>query len=144
MRLEQKNTSSLLWWITGGIVVLVGLYVAYAQFFTNSAPPQAEPPVQIAKAAPVAPAAPTQVSTSSATAASEPLALVDESILKAPVSENATMAKDEMAKLDDVQKQLTDQENTLTQQHQDADQLIKLKEEQIKLLEAQLAQQTDS
>ncbi len=143
MRLEQENTSILLWWIIGGIVVLVGLYVAYAQFFANSAAPQTAPPAQVVKAAPVTPAAQAQVSNvaTTATAASEPLTLVDENILKAPVSENATMAKDEMAKLDDVQKQLTDQESTLTQQHQDADALIKLKEEQIKLLEAQLAQQ---
>ena len=145
MRLEQENTSILLWWIIGGIVVLVGLYVAYAQFFANSAPPQTAPPAQMAKAAPVTPAAQVQVSSATTTpAASEPLALVDENILKAPVAEDATMAKDEIAKLDDVQKQLTDQESTLTQQHQDADALIQLKEEQIKMLEAQLAQQTDS
>ena len=54
--------------------------------------------------------------------------------------ENAALAKEEIAKLEDIQSQLTEQEKTLKAQHTDADQLIKLKEEQIKLLEAQLSQ----
>ena len=67
--------------------------------------------------------------------------LVEENITELPVPENASLAKEEIAKLDDIQSQLNDQETTLKQQHNDADELIKLKEEQIKLLEAQLAQQ---
>ena len=54
--------------------------------------------------------------------------------------ENASLAKEEVAKLDDIQVQLNEQKATLDAQHSDADQLIQLKEEQIKLLEAQLAQ----
>ncbi len=53
---------------------------------------------------------------------------------------NAALAKEEVAKLDDIQNQLNDQRALLKQQHNDADELIKLKEEQIKILEAQLAQ----
>ncbi|MFB0982488.1 MAG: hypothetical protein QMB96_00740, partial [Acinetobacter towneri] len=71
---------------------------------------------------------------------SAPKQLVTEDLLKAPVSENAALAKEEVAKLDDIQNQLNDQRALLKQQHNDADELIKLKEEQIKILEAQLAQ----
>ena len=67
--------------------------------------------------------------------------LVSEDILKEAVPENASLAKEEAAKLDDIQSQLKEQEDLLKAQHSDADQLIQLKEEQIKLLEAQLAQQ---
>ena len=55
--------------------------------------------------------------------------------------ENASLAKEEVAKLDDIQSQLKEQEKSLQAQHKDADELVKLKEEQIKLLEAQLAAQ---
>ena len=64
--------------------------------------------------------------------------LVDEKILKAPVPENESLLKEEVAKLDDTQSQLKEQEKSLQAQHKDADELVKLKEEQIKLLEAQL------
>jgi hypothetical protein len=67
--------------------------------------------------------------------------LVNETILKDKVPENASLAKEEVAKLEDIQKQLDDQQQNLTSQHADADQLIKLKEEQIKILEQQLAAQ---
>ena len=63
-----------------------------------------------------------------------------EDLLKAPVPENPALAKEEVAKLDDIQNQLYDQHTLLKQQHNDSDELIKLKEEQIKILEAQLAQ----
>ena len=64
--------------------------------------------------------------------------MVDEKILKAPVPENESLLKEEVAKLDDIQSQLNEQESMLKTQHTDADDLIALKEEQIKLLEAQL------
>ena len=67
-------------------------------------------------------------------------ALVSEDILKEAVPENASLAKEEVAKLDDIQSQLKEQEDLLKAQHSDADQLIQLKEEQIKLLEAQLTE----
>lgn len=66
--------------------------------------------------------------------------LVSEDILKEAVPENASLAKEEAAKLDDIQSQLKEQEDLLKAQHSDADQLIQLKEEQIKLLEAQLTE----
>ena len=67
-------------------------------------------------------------------------ALVSEDILKEAVPKNASLAKEEVAKLDDIQNQLKEQEELLKAQHSDADQLIQLKEEQIKLLEAQLTE----
>lgn len=67
--------------------------------------------------------------------------MVDEALLQDAVPENPSLAKEELAKLDDIQAQLNDQKQALNQQHADADALIKLKEEQIKLLEAQLAQE---
>lgn len=66
--------------------------------------------------------------------------LVDESILKTATPNDPALAKEEVAKLEDIQTQLHDQENILKAQHNDADQLITLKEEQIKLIEAQLVQ----
>lgn len=143
MILAQKNSSALLWGIIGVIVVLLGGYIVYAQFFANDAAQQHSPEMQMQKTVSAPPATPAQVAPSVTAAASEPATLVDESLLKAPVAEDATLAKDEIAKLDDVQKQLQEQESTLTQQHKSADELIQLKEEQIKLLEAQLAQQTN-
>ena len=67
-------------------------------------------------------------------------ALVSEDILKEAVPKNVSLAKEEVAKLDDIQNQLKEQEELLKAQHSDADQLIQLKEEQIKLLEAQLTE----
>ena len=67
--------------------------------------------------------------------------MVNESILKDSVPENSSLAKEEVAKLDDIQKQLDEQQQNLKSQHADADQLLKLKEEQVKLLEQQLAAQ---
>lgn len=63
--------------------------------------------------------------------------LVNEDLLKERSPANAALAKEEIARLEDIQKQLQDQEANLKAQHQDADQLIKLKEEQILLLEKQ-------
>ncbi len=140
MTLEQKNTSTLLWGIIGTIVILVGAYVAYAQFLAED-PSAANTEAVIGQPMTKPQVKPAEVQAQVATAASEPATtLVDDSLLKAPVAENETLAKDEIAKLEDVQQQLKEQENSLQQQHKDADDLIKLKEEQIKLLEAQLAQ----
>lgn len=72
--------------------------------------------------------------------ASSNTALVDEKIIEQAIPQNESLAKDELAKLKDIQTQLDQQTMSLNAQHQDADQLIKLKQEQIKLLEAQLAQ----
>ncbi|MBD3843720.1 MAG: hypothetical protein IE909_17955, partial [Campylobacterales bacterium] len=69
---------------------------------------------------------------------------LEESIIKDPIPANDTLAKEEIAKLDDIHQQLKDQQNELKQQHTDVDTLVKLKEDQIKLLEAQLAAQNKS
>ena len=70
-----------------------------------------------------------------------PIQLVEESILKDALPINDSLAKEEIAKLGDIQKQLDVQQQSLKQQHSDVDTLVQLKEEQVKLLEAQLAAQ---
>ena len=65
-------------------------------------------------------------------------------MVKDEVPQNESLAKEEVARLDDIQKQLDEQAKILKSQHADADQLIKLKEEQIKLLEQQLSTQQNS
>ena len=64
--------------------------------------------------------------------------LVEASILKQEIPKNASIAKDEISKLDDIHDQLKTQKSMLEEQQKDADQIIQLKEEQIKLLEAEL------
>lgn len=139
---DQRNSPKLLIGIIGGIIAVIAAFLAYQWMAGSSAegqPPQADS-APAAKAAPAqakpAPAAPLQETAAAGTAK-----LVEEDILQAPVPANASLAKEEAAKLEDIQVQLKEQETALKAQHQDADQLIKLKEEQIKLLEAQLAAQ---
>ncbi|WP_411690737.1 hypothetical protein [Acinetobacter towneri] len=133
---DQRHNPKLLWAITGGlIIVIIAVFIfQWMGDSDNTAPIETAPTT-----APVAKTAPAE-----ATPLQEdevaPKQLVTEDLLKAPVSENATLAKEEVAKLDDIQNQLNDQRALLKQQHSDADELIKLKEEQIKILEAQLAQ----
>jgi hypothetical protein len=141
MTLDQRNSPKLLLGITGGLVAIIVLFLAYQWFFatSNETLPEHEgasltaptKPAPTAEVKPTEPAAETDQKT---------LQLVDEKMLQAPVSENESLAKEEVAKLDDIQNQLNEQETLLKAQHADADQLIALKEEQIKLLEAQLAQ----
>ena len=130
MTLDQRNSPTLLLGIIGGLVAIIVLFLAYQWFFSTSskAPPEHE---AISLETPAKPAA-TEVTPTEA----EPV--IDEMILKAPVPENESLLKEEVAKLDDIQSQLNDQESMLKTQHTDADDLIALKEEQIKLLEAQL------
>ena len=144
MQIDQRNNPKLMWIIAGGLIAVI-LLIAIFFWLNNSTDStpvndQLNNPVVSKKAENVAPpvAEPTQQ-----TATSEPanVALVQESVLKDKVPENASLAKEEIAKLDDIQKQLDDQQQNLKSQHADADQLIKLKEEQIKLLEQQLATQ---
>lgn len=68
-------------------------------------------------------------------------ALVKASILEQDVPQNASLAKEEIAKLEDIQDQLRTQLNMLAEQEKNADKIIQLKEEQLKLLEAQLSVQ---
>ena len=140
MTLDQRNSPKLLLGITGGLVAIIVLFLAYQWFFatSNETLPEHE---GASLTAPVKPA-PSTTAEPQAAANSDPetIQLVDEKILKVPVSENASLAKEEVAKLDDIQNQLHEQESMLKAQHTDADELIALKQEQIKLLEAQLAQ----
>lgn len=141
MTLDQRNSPKLLLGITGGLVAIIVLFLAYQWFFapSNEVLPEHEAtslntPAKPAAAAEVKPTEPA-VATEEKT-----IQLVDEKILKAAVPENESLAKEEVAKLKDIQTQLNDQEAVLKAQHADAEDLVALKEEQIKLLEAQLAQ----
>jgi len=133
---DQRHNPKLLWAITGGlIVVIIAVFIfQWMGESDNTAP--IETTTTTAPAAKSAPAEATPLQDDEAA----PKQLVTEDLLKAPVPENPALAKEEVAKLDDIQNQLNDQRALLKQQHNDADELIKLKEEQIKILEAQLAQ----
>ena len=133
---DQRHNPKLLWAITGGlIVVIIAVFIfQWMGESDNTAP--IETTATTAPAAKSAPAEATQLQDDEAA----PKQLVTEDLLKAPVPENPALAKEEVAKLDDIQNQLYDQQILLKQQHNDSDELIKLKEEQIKILEAQLAQ----
>ena len=98
----------------------------------------------ISKAAPSARPVETTETVQAASEVTAPIQLVEESIIKDPIPANDTLAKEEIAKLDDIHQQLKDQQNELKQQYTDVDTLVKLKEDQIKLLEAQLAAQNKS
>ncbi|TCB61459.1 hypothetical protein [Acinetobacter terrae] len=141
MTLDQRNSPKLLLGITGGLVAIIVLFLAYQWFFatSNEVLPEHEgtslnTPAKPAASAEVKPTEP-EVATDEKT-----IQLVDEKILKTAVPENESLAKEEVAKLEDIQMQLKDQEAMLKVQHADADDLVALKQEQIKLLEAQLAQ----
>lgn len=133
---DQRHNPKLLWAIAGGlIVVIIAVFIfQWMGESDNTAPIETTPTT--APAAKSAPAEATPLQDDEAA----PKQLVAEDLLKAPVPENPALAKEEVAKLDDIQNQLNDQHTLLKQQHNDADELIKLKEEQIKILEAQLAQ----
>lgn len=136
---DHRQNPKLMWGIAAGLVVLIVAVFAVSQFL-NTSSFQHEEPI----APPVAPAAPSATTQENAASEVDLTAaniLIDSSILDEPVHENEMLAKEELAKLDDIYVQLAEQESTLEQQHLDADDLIKLKEEQIKLLEAQLAAQ---
>ncbi|WP_130803394.1 hypothetical protein [Acinetobacter ihumii] len=144
MTLKQRHDSRLLWMIIGGISIVVLLFLAAQWFFAEQH--NTQEPTTPKVSAPVASSDHQNLKTAATAdsdAASEPApnTLIDESILKTPVPEHPSLAKEEVAKLDDIQAQLKDQQATLKAQHQDADTLIKLKEEQLKLLETQLAEQ---
>lgn len=149
MQIDQRNSPKLMWIIAAGLVVVI-LLVAVFFWFNNSkndapAHDQLNNSVATQKTEANAPAiaqAVEQTTSSEPSQIENHVELVNESILKDKVPDNASLAKEEVAKLDDIQKQLNDQQKSLESQHTDADQLIKLKEEQIKLLEQQLAAQS--
>lgn len=145
MHIEQRNNSKLMWIIAGGLGAVIVLIAIFFWLNNTSESTQINEPLNQttpaakkveATAPPVA--TPVEQSAASETANVE---LVKASILKDKIPENASLAKEEVAKLEDIQKQLDDQQQNLKSQHADADQLIKLKEEQIKLLQQQMTAQ---
>ncbi len=142
MSVEQRNNPKLLMGIMGALVTVVALVLLYQWLNASSGEAERMHQEDIAAVPAAKPAAKTEEDTAATKAAEtiEAKALVSEQLLDSPVPENASLAKEEVAKLDDIQVQLNEQKATLDAQHSDADQLIQLKEEQIKLLEAQFAQ----
>ncbi|MBV7308417.1 hypothetical protein V3528_09835 [Acinetobacter johnsonii] len=135
----QHNNPKLLWGITAGLVAIIAIFALYQWLF--AAQESTTPVHQAELIQPTVKALPEAEKAASTAMADNTIKLVEEDILKAPVPENASLAKEEVAKLEDIQSQLKEQEKSLQAQHKDADELVKLKEEQIKLLEAQLAAQ---
>ena len=141
MSVEQRNNPKLLMGIMGALVTVVALVLLYQWLNASSGEAERMHQEDIVAVPAAKPAAKTEdTAAAKAAEAIEAKALVSDQLLDAPVPENASLAKEEVAKLDDIQVQLNEQKATLDAQHSDADQLIQLKEEQIKLLEAQLAQ----
>lgn len=143
MQIDQRNNPKLMWMIAGGIIAIIAL-ISVLLWLNQSS--EQKPVVPINASATVATNAPTQppvaqpIEQTTQTAPAN-TALVNESILKDKVPENSSLAKEEVAKLEDIQKQLDEQKSSLDSQHTDADKLIQLKEEQLKILEQQLAAQ---
>ena len=133
---DQRHNPKLLWAIAGGLIVVIIAVFIFQWMGESDNTALIETTPTTAPATKFAPAEATPLQDDEAA----PKQLVTEDLLKAPVPENPALAKEEVAKLDDIQNQLYDQHTLLKQQHNDSDELIKLKEEQIKILEAQLAQ----
>lgn len=150
MSLDQANSSNLMWKIAGGLIVISGLAATYVWLDSDQTvvtPSTGHAPVHpTAEQTPVPPVV--QAETTKPVDSDHPSdptidahALVQDSILQDKVPDHSSLAKEEVAKLDDIQNQLTTQQKTLEAQQADADQLIQLKEEQIKILEQQLLAQ---
>ena len=142
MYVEERNNSKLMWIFAGGLIAVILLIAGF--FWLNHSSETAQNNEQIHQTAPtkkVPETAPVTAQPAEQSTSATNVELVNETILKDKVPENASLSKEEVAKLEDIQKQLDDQQQNLTSQHADADQLIKLKEEQIKILEQQLAAQ---
>ena len=140
MSTYQTQNSKLLWMIIGGISVVVVLFLAVQWFLAQKdqqSTTTATQPAATVKQQTAVTAEPTAASSE----VTETIQLVEESIIKDPLPANDSLAKEEIAKLDDIHQQLKDQQQELKQQHDDVDALLKLKEEQVKLLEAQIAAQ---
>ena len=140
MSTYQTQNSKLLWMIIGGISVVVVLFLAVQWFLAQKdqqSTTTATQPAATVKQQTAVTAEPTAASSE----VTEPIQLVEESIIKDPLPANDSLAKEEIAKLDDIHQQLKDQQQELKQQHDDVDSLLNLKEEQVKLLEAQIAAQ---
>lgn len=145
MRIERDN-SKLIWIIAGALIALTVLITVLFWLNndqkSNQVNDQFNQPVAVKKKPEAATPPVAQPIQENASPTATNVELVSASILKDQVPQNASLAKEEFAKLEDIQKQLDEQQHNLKSQHADADQLIKLKEEQVKLLEQQLAPQS--
>lgn len=138
MAIRERNNPKLLWGIIFFLILIIAAIFAYLNFSStedeskvNIETPASEAVVTSKPGLPASEVVAPETNTS---------ALISDKILQEAIPENASLAKEEVAKLSDIQSQLKDQEKILKEQHSDVDQLIELKEEQIKLLEAQLAE----
>jgi len=138
----QKNNSNLLWFIAGVITAIIVMIALYFWLLQDQSPAVSQP-VEI-KQSTSKPMNAVPSDQSETQQAKQGPPLVDDQLLNEPVHPAPALAKEEIAKLDDIQDQLKQQQALLQEQHASADKLIQLKEEQIKLLEAQLAQQPSS
>ena len=140
---DHRQNPKLLWGIVSGlIVVIIAVWIIIQFFLTQNETLPTHQGDLINAPAPqtISENSEKATKTEVTDALSSDNVLVDASIMTEEVTSNATLAKEEIARLEDIQLQLDEQEKSLKQQHSTADDLIKLKEEQIKLLEAQLAQ----
>ncbi|WP_151715612.1 hypothetical protein [Acinetobacter sp. TUM15071] len=148
MSTYQTENSKLLWMIIAGMSVVVVLFLAVQWFLAQKDQQTSTTVTQpVATENVAAPSEQTTTAAEETTATpdvAEPIQLVEASIIKEPIPANDTLAKEEIAKLDDIHQQLQDQQHDLKQQNSDVDTLLKLKEDQIKLLEAQIAAQNKS
>jgi len=138
----QKNNSNLLWFIAGVITAIIVMIALYFWLLQDQSPAVSQP-VEV-KQSTSKPMNAVPSDQSEPQQAKQGPSLVDDQRLNEPVHPAPALAKEEIAKLDDIQNQLKQQQALLQEQHASADKLIQLKEEQIKLLEAQLAQQPSS
>lgn len=134
--LNQRNSPKLLVGIAGGLVLLIVLFLAYQWLFSSNPQPVKAPETAVS----TKPAVIAEQPAAESVTATDPdtIQLVNEDLLNAAVPQDQSLAKEEVAKLEDIQSQLNDQQQMLSTQHSQADELIRLKEEQIQLLEAQL------
>ena len=137
---KRIQNTTLMWIVAGALVFIIVLAGGYLWLSSDASEEQVvqQPTTTPTPVPSEQEPAPTDANLEAASA--DPV-LVDETLLTNQIPENPTLAQEEIARLEDIQKQLIDQNETLNGQHQDADQLIQLKEEQIKILEQQVQAQ---
>ena len=109
--LNQRNSPKLLVGIAGGLVLLIVLFLAYQWLFSSNPQPVKAPETAVStKPAVIA----EQPAAESVTAADQDtIQLVNEDLLNAAVPQDQSLAKEEVAKLEDIQTQLNDQQQNL-------------------------------
>ncbi|WP_286731922.1 hypothetical protein, partial [Acinetobacter sp. UBA1297] len=125
----QKNNSNLLWFIAGVITAIIVMIALYFWLLQDQSPAVSQP-VEV-KQSTSKPMNAVPSDQSEPQQAKQGPSLVDDQLLNEPVHPAPALAKEEIAKLDDIQNQLKQQQALLQEQHASADKLIQLKEEQI-------------